>query len=404
MKILKAKTVIVGDGDTVIKDGAVVIEKGLITRVGQQQEIETDSCDNIVDYGDSTILPGLIDMHVHIAYWQTKSDKDLYLNQPGLVSLLAANELQQALALGVTTIRNVGEPQGQAYALKMGYKKGFITGPRYITSASGISCTGGHGTQIPDMIMEVNGPYQFRAAVREQIKKGADWIKVLASHRTHMCEITQQELNAAADEAHRWLRKCCIHAGTTTAIDAAIEAGFDTIEHGTFMTVEQAQRAKEKGIAWIPTIIPYWNGYQMMKKMIDSGEIPVAHQAIIDENYAYFAECAARYQQYFKEIASTGIKIAVGTDIVWETLPITPVADEMKLMVDFGMGILQTIKCGTSAAAEVLGLGDTVGLLREGYLADILVVDNDAATNITALKNVREVYRDGEVVYSGVTS
>lgn len=401
MKIIKAKTIIIGDGKAVIESGSVAVnDKGLIEKVGLQKNIEKEFQNaEVIDYGDATILPGLIDTHVHIGYWQTKSDKYIYDGHPGLIMLLAVEELKQALSLGVTTLRTVTEPKDHAYALKKAYAKGFITGPRYITSNVGISSTGGHGTQLPGFIVEANGPYEFRAAVREQIKTGADWIKILASHRTHMCEITQEELNAAADEAHRWLRKCCIHAGTEVSIEAAIEAGFDTIEHGTFMTVEQAKRAKEKGIAWVPTIIPYWYGYQSMKSVVEADNVTEAYRPMIEENYDYFKECAERYKEYFKQIADTGIKIATGTDIVFEEMPITPVADEMKLMVDFGLNTLQAIQSGTSTAAEILDLEDTVGLIKEGYIADLLVIEGNGVEDITALKNVKEVYRDGEVVY-----
>jgi imidazolonepropionase-like amidohydrolase len=261
--------------------------------------------------------------------------------------------------------------------------------------------TGGHCAQDSDaIIIEADGPYAFRAAVREQIKTGADWIKILASHRTHMCEVTQEELNAVVDETHRWHRKCCIHAGTEAAIEAAIEAGFNTIEHGTFMTIEQAQKAKAKGIAWIPTLIPYMTGYEKMKKMLESKEIPFTQRLGIEENYAYYKESVERYTEYFKRIADTGIKIAVGTDMDSDTASITLVADEMDFMVKLGMDILEVIKCGTSVAAEILGLGNKLGLLEEGYIADIVVVNGNGTEDITALKNVKDVYRDGEVVYS----
>lgn len=401
MKILKAKTVITGDGKTIIENGAIVVnDKGLIEKVAGQAVIEEKYPNNeVFDYGDATILPGLIDTHVHIGYWQTKSDKDIYNGHTGLITLLAVEELQQALSLGVTTIRTVTEPKDQAYCLKMAYSKGFIKGPRYITSNVGISCTGGHGTQVPGMIIEANGPYEFREAVREQIKTGADWIKLLASHRTHMCEITQEELNAAVDETHRWQKKCCIHAGSEISIESSIKAGVDTIEHGTFMTVEQAKIAKDKGIAWVPTIIAYYSGYQFMKQIVESESIQSPHKLIINENYTYFKESTNRYKEYFKQIADTGIKIATGTDIVFETMPITPVSDEIKLMTEFGMNTLQAIQCGTSSAAEILDLGDTIGLLKEGYIADILVINGNAAEDITTLKNVAEVFKDGETVY-----
>jgi imidazolonepropionase-like amidohydrolase len=404
MKVIKAKTIITGDGKTVINEGAVAInESGKIEKAGIGEEISAMFPQaEVVEYGNATILPGLIDMHVHLGYWQMRSDKDVYDGHPGLIILMAVEELKEALSLGVTTLRTVTDPKDFAYTLKNAYKKGYISGPRFITSNVGITSTGGHGTQIEGAMVEANNPYEFRAAVREQIKTGADWIKLLASHRSPMCEITQEELNAAVDETHRWLKKCCVHAGTEISIEAAIEAGFDTIEHGTFMTVEQAKRAKEKGIAWVPTILPYQTGYEIMKKMIkEKRELEgTLTEVDVEENFVYFEESAMRYKEYFKQIADTGIKIAVGTDMVFDKTPITPIADEMVLMVKYGMKTLEAIKCATSVASEILELENEIGLLEEGYIADLLVVDGDAAENIAALKNVNEVYRDGKVVYS----
>jgi len=404
MKIIKAKSIIIGDGMTVINDGAVAInDYGKIEKVGAGEEI----CDmfpnaEIIDYGEATVLPGLIDMHVHLGYWQMRADKDVYDGHPGLITLMAIEELKEALSLGVTTLRSVSDPKDLAYTLKNAYKKGYISGPRFITSNVGITSTGGHGTQIKGLNVEANGPYEFRAAVRAQIKTGADWIKIMASHRTPMCEITQEELNSVVDETHRWLKKCCIHAGTETAIETAIEAGFDTIEHGTFMTVEQAERAKEKGIAWVPTILPYQTGYEIMKKAVEEnyeGEGSMT-EADIEENFEYFEKSALRYKEYFKKIVDTGIKVAVGTDMVFDKTAITPVADEMILMVGYGMSPLDAIKCATSVASELLDLEDELGLLKADYIADLLVVEGDPVADITALKNVKEVYRDGKVVYS----
>ncbi|UIO44558.1 amidohydrolase family protein [Brevibacillus brevis] len=404
MKWLIADRVIIGDGEHVIEQGAVGIdERGKIVAVGTESEL-TDSISEgeVKRYSGCSILPGLIDLHVHIGYWWSKPDSAEYRNNDRLVALLATANLKEALSLGVTTIRDVAAPDGLCSTLNLAAKKGFIVSPRLFQVNQGIIMTGGHGWQLEGALREANGPWDVRTAVREQVRAGADWIKLMTSHRTPTPEFTQEELDAAVDESHRLGRKCCVHASLQPAIQMAIDAGFDTIEHATFMTVEQAEQMKEKGLVWVPTMVTFFQIADYYKHIWN--EQQQANQGILSEEIieqgAFFIESEKAYRENFVQLMNTGVKIATGTDIVLEGYPITPVAQEIKLMVELGMEPIRAIQAATQNAAEVLDQGSKIGTLAPGYFADLLVVKGDPLQEIEGLKQVEEVFLEGVSVYS----
>ncbi len=402
MKIIKADQIIVGDGQTILDNGAILInDEGRIESVGHSNEIEAKYTDvNVVYKENCTILPGLIDMHVHIGYWWSKPDAN-ELGKNGYsdydIAFLTSKNMREALSLGVTTIRTVTDPKGLNQAIKSALNKKYIIGPRVISSEQGIIKTGGHAWQLKGGLIEADGPWEVRKAVRENIKNGADWIKVMASHRTHICEYTQEEMNSIVDECHRTGYKCCVHASTFEAAEAAIEAGFDTIEHATYMDVDLAEKAKKKGIAWVPTlsvlfgILDFYNEYE--KKL----QRPLKKDEIVQKKY--LQDSVDTINKNFLNIYKTGIKILAGTDIVMPNKPITPVIDEIAYLCKLGLEPLEAIKCATKNSAEVLDMSDDIGLIKEGLLADLLIVEGNPLQDIKTLNNIVQVYKDGEIVY-----
>jgi imidazolonepropionase-like amidohydrolase len=388
------------DGEKVINDASICLDdNGKILDIGNSGElIERYPNAEINHYKDCTILPGLIDLHVHIGYWWNKPDCTMY--NDGLVALLAAKKLQEALSLGVTTIRDVADPDTLCETLRYAKKNKFIISPRIFHSNMGIIMTGGHGWQLKGALREANGPWEMRAAVREQVKQGADWIKIMTSHRTSTPEFTQEELDAAVNETHRLGLKCCVHASLQPALEMAINAGFDTIEHGTFMTIEQAKKMVQKGIAWVPTMVTFFMIADNYRDMANKSGV---NHGIINEEILrqgqFFIDSEHAYRENFLSIMSTGIKVATGTDIVLDKNPITPVADEVRIMVELGMNPIKAIQAATHNAAEILGYGDQFGMLKIGYLGDVLIVDGDPLLDISALKQVREVYLEGVSVF-----
>ena len=399
MKIIKADRIIVGDGKKVLADGAIAInEDGIIEDIGELQELTMRYTNATIETKDGcTLMPGLIDMHVHIGYWHWRKDTAEIAGSLGEITLLAVNNMKEALSCGITTLRSVAEPHGLGKALRWGFHNGYIIGPRYYTCERSISITGGHSSAHLDSNIEANGPWEVRAAVRQNIKDGADWIKAMSSHRTHISEFSQEELNAIADETHTLGRKCCVHAATKPSIEYAINAGFDTIEHGAFMTQEYAKKAADKGTAWVPTAYIYMYAAQYLKEELEKKGVKPTKPELLQ--IKYFEDSVAAYENNFMRNYEQGIMIATGTDIVFSDRPKTPIADEMEAFCKLGLSPLETIKCATYNPAFILGMEKEFGTVAKGLYADLLVVDGNPLDDIKVMKNVKEVYKSGELMF-----
>lgn len=399
MQLLIADRLIIGDGSQVLNHAAIAINKhGKVIKVDTEAKlIQQFPQAEVSRYNGCTILPGLIDLHVHVAYPWKKQDYTKYNDE--LIALMASAHLREALSLGVTTVRDVAAPHGLGHTLKKAAEENFILSPRFYGVNQAICMTGGHGWALEGTIQEANGPWEVRAAVREQVKAGADWIKVMTSHRTSTPEFTQEELDAIVDESHRLGRKCCVHASLQPAIPMAIQAGFDTIEHGTFLTVEQAEQMAEKGITWVPTLVTFFRIANYYSKLIEQNDAPLKNENVSNEA-KFFIESEKTYRKNFKKLMKTGVRIATGTDVVFDNYPITPVYEEIALMVELGMQPLDAIKSATQTAAEALGVGNQIGLLAPDYAADVLIIEGNPLTKMSQLRQVREVFLEGKSVYS----
>lgn len=404
MLILKTDRAIIGDGKQVIENAAVVVgDDGTIKDFGTWSEIMERHPEAPVQVKENcTILPGMIDMHVHIGFYDRRQDADAIRHNLGHKTLIAYKNMQDALSVGITTLRSVAEPEGLGSAIRAGLHKGYIKGPRYFTCERGIAITGGHGTRpndkVQDTVIEADGEWEIRKAVRQNLKDGADWIKVLASHREHYCEYTLGELQAAVDEVHRFNKKCCIHAATRQAIESAVIAGFDTIEHGAFLTPDLAEEAAKKGIAWIPTAYIYMYAADYLKEKIrESGHKPTKPELI---EIGYFEDSINAYKNNFLKNYKKGILIATGTDIVFPDHHITPIVEEIETLCILGLQPIQAIQCATNNAAKILGRDHEFGLIKQGLFADLLIVEGNPLSDIGNLRNVKEVYKEGELLYS----
>ena len=331
--ILMADHLLTGDGATHRADAALRLdEKGRIAWIGSRREAaERWPQEEKKDYGEATLLPGLFDMHVHLGYYY--SQPDLFNYDDYMLAYYALNEAHRALRRGITTIRDVSSPSGLLKQLRLAGEKGFVTVPRIIHTDTGMCMTGGHGHD--DGIVEVDGVDEIRKEIRKQRRDGADWIKVLTSNREPVPEFTQEELDAAADECRRRGIKCAVHAGLQPAIQMCIDAGFTSIEHGTFLTLEQAKQMAEKGIYWTPTITAYTVLYEFCKKAIEEGVDPgnrIAVKAMHD--MAYFEPAYNAYKNNFKKFYDTGVTVVAGTAMVLYGAPAYPLNRELALMVE----------------------------------------------------------------------
>lgn len=405
MKILKVDRIIAGNDKTVYTEGAVAInDEGIIEDIGLLGELSEKYKDAEIEIKDNcTLLPGLIDMHVHIGCYDRRPDVDEIRGNLGHITLIAYKNMQDALSAGITTLRSVSEPYGLGRALRSGFHKGYIKGPRYFTCERGIAITGGHGTtpylDYEDSVIEADGPWEGRKAVRQCIKDGADWIKVLASHRTHYCEFTLEEMNALADEVHKFGKKCCIHAATRKAIKYAVESGFDTIEHGAFLTPDLAEIAAQKGIAWIPTAYIYMYAAEYLKDKIEETGVKPTKPELVQ--IAYFEESIDAYKNNFLKNYNAGILVATGTDVVFPDRFITPIEEEIETLCKLGLSPIEAIKCATYNPAKILERENEFGSIRKGLYADILIVEGNPLEDIKSIKNVKEVYKEGELMYRG---
>lgn len=387
--ILKADRIITGDGKTVLDNGAVCISEDKITDVADFSVIKGKFPDaKVVEYPGHTILPGMIDMHVHVGYKWNHPDTAGY--NDFLIAYLAADYAKAAFSKGVTTIRDATSPKNLCASMVIAARKGYIEVPRIIHADEALCFTGGHDWEHSN---EVNGPWNIRAAIRDAVKRGADWIKIMASHRTDTPEYTQEELDAAVHESHRLGKKIAVHAGTQPSIQMCIDAGFDTIEHGTYLTVKQAGQMAEKGIVWVPTIVAYTSTYERIAESMQGG---CTIQADFIEHYEYFRRAAEAYRNNFEALYRTGVKIVTGTDVVYAGREVTPIAEELRYMTSYGMPVLEAIRAATKSGAETLGLDDITGEIAAGKQADLVIVEGNPLEDICVMRNVREVCFGGK--------
>lgn len=391
--LIAAKKIVTGDGKTVLENSAVYVdEKGRIQAVGKTEALKQQyPKEKMKEYPNSTLLPGLIDLHAHLGHFACRPK----VMNDFMMAYITEKYAIDAFKRGVTTLRDMGSPEGVCMTLKAASEMGFFKIPRMEYGGCALCITGGHGSSfgLGEGVEETDGVDAIRKAIRTRVKHGSKWIKLMTSHRSDVCEYSQEELNAAVEESHRLGVKIMVHSGTQPSIGMCIKAGFDTIEHATFLIKEQVQEMIEKNISWTPTILPYTTIYQNMeKKYADMEEKP--------QEYYYCKAAADMYKNHFKEYYDMGVLVGAGTD------NITPdgrsdlyVAKELAYMVQYGLTPLEAIKVGTKNGAKVLGMENEIGQIKEGMCADLLIVDGDAAENIQALEEVCTVYLNGEEVY-----
>lgn len=396
--IYAGKYLLTGDGTTCINNGAIYVdEEGIIKAVGTKEELVVKYPGAAVkDYEEATLLPGLMDMHVHFGYYY--SQPDIYNFDDYMIAYYAQEQAKIALSLGITTVRDLSSPHNLLKQLRTAGEKGYVLTPRIIHADAGLCMTGGHG--YDDGIPQVDGEWEIRKEIRKQLRDGADWVKLLTSGRSETPEFTQEELNAAVDETHRVGRKCAIHAGLAPALQMSIDAGFDTIEHGTFLTLEQVKQMVQNNQAWVPTMTAYTVLYEFCKEKIKAGHNKsdrIAAKAIHD--MAFFEPAYEAYKNNFKKFYDTGVTICTGSDMVLYEAPPLPINRELELMVEYGITPVQAIETATANPAKVLGMEKQIGTLTEGLEADFIAVKGNVYEDIKALNNLLEVFIKGKKVF-----
>jgi imidazolonepropionase-like amidohydrolase len=399
--VLKAARMFDGTSDAVTRNAVIVIEGNKIKSIGGAVPANAE----VIDLGDATLLPGFIDSHVHLT---DESQDNWYLNyfqglmrQPAEQALLASTYARKVIDAGFTTVRNVGASDYVDIGLRNAINNGWIVGPRMLTAVHAIGATGGHGDgdpippargfkQLGPIEGVCNGTAECRAAVRYQIKYGADVIKFMPSggvlslsDPVDAPELSQDEMNAIVEEAHHWGRKVAAHCHGDTAARMAVQAGVDSIEHGSFMTPETLSMMRERGVYLVPTLLA---GDWVITKM---SNYPPVIQAKAK------AAIAAR-SDMFRNALKAGVKIAFGTDSGVFPHGINP--REFALMTGLGMSPAAALRSATSVAAALLGVDDRLGTLAAGKLADVVAVPGNPLDDIHATEHVSFVMKEGVVV------
>jgi imidazolonepropionase-like amidohydrolase len=386
--------VIVGDG-RVLEKASVLVEGERIARVSAKRLAAPKSCRRIPLAG-CTLLPGFVDAHIHICMDGSPDPVAAALNESAtLTAIKAARHARDTLMAGVTTVRDMGGKAGVDLGLRQAIRMGLVPGPRMLVSGQLICMTGGHGWQVG---CEADGPDAVRRAARQQIKSGADIVKLMATGgvltpgvEPGSAQYTEEELRAGIEEAHKVGKKTATHAMGTRGILNALRAGIDSIEHGVYLDEEAVMLMKKNGVPLIPTIAAL---YHIETKGQAAG-IP-----------AFAVEKTLRVKPHhiasLRMAREAGVEVAAGTDA---GTPFNCHGDnlmEIKLLVDYG-GFTpgQAIEAGTRVGARALGLEQELGTVEEGKLADLVVVEGNPMEDIGRLANrqsVRLVVQGGRIV------
>jgi len=386
-------TVIDGKGGR-INDAAVVLEDGRVTAVGPRGSTAVPASATVIDTSGKTVMPGLIDAHVHLATYSLSERQDFavwgLVTSPDLKLLHGVHNARRTIEAGITTVRNMGGPDG--VALRDAIAMGIIPGPRVVTSGS-IGMTAGHGDMFTPRFMPrrpgatADGPDECRKAVRERVRMGADFIKVTTTggvmssgDAPEWRNFTLGEIEVICDEAHALGRRVASHAQVPNGIKNAILGGVDSIEHGNVLDDECIELMLERNVFLVPTLAVV---YQIIKH----GEEAGAHR----EGLEKARRMMDLHRASMKKAFAAGVKIAMGTDAAFNFCRNGDNALELELLTEIGMTPAEAIQAGTGKAAECIGLGGEAGTLTPGKRADVLVVDGDPEADIRILQDTSKI-------------
>jgi imidazolonepropionase-like amidohydrolase len=402
-KLLHCGTLIDGISNSAKSNVTIIIEKNKITGI-ENGFTTAQSGDEIIDLKSKTVLPGLIDMHVHI---ENETSKDAATKRMSMTAADIAFEAQKngltTLMAGFTTVRDLGGT-GVNIALRNAINKGIVVGPRIFTSGKTIATTGGHGDPTNGWRPDVTFPENFddgvvdsrdeaRRAVRQRYKDGVDWIKITATggvlsiaKNGKAPQFQSDELDGIISTANDYGFKVAAHAHGAEGMKRALKAGVTTIEHGTFMDDEAIALFKEKGAYLVPTIIAG-------KSTADSAKIPGYYHPFVT---AKALETGQYIQATFAKAYKAGVKIAFGTDAGVYKHGLN--AKEFQYMTEAGMPTMEAIKSATIVAADVLDIKKDLGSIEVNKTADIIATESNPLVDVKTLMNVVFVMKEG-VVY-----
>ena len=385
-------TVVATDGGPEIKNATVLIAGERISQVGPAASTAVPSGAKIIPMTGKWLIPGLMNMHVHLGLKLPGAAGDSLATETDTEEVLRmAGNARLSLLSGVTTLRLVGEDHGTDFALRKAIESGQVLGPRIKTAGEVIIPTGGHGS------MEADGPYGFAHVVREQIKSGADWIKIAISGgisdshgSVSAAPMTDEEMSTLIEVAHRNGIRVTAHNGSNEAARQALRFGIDGFEHGYHLEPAILKDMKAKGVWLVPTIVVTQPGALEFYHKIGSPPWYLERVRITGADHWAMLQNAIRM----------GVLIALGTD----QFPFEPndgttaTVAEAELYVKAGMTPLQALQSATTQAAKMLQMDADVGTITQGKYADIVALDADPIKDIHALRTIGFVMKGGVVV------
>ena len=403
-----------GTGDPAVNDATVVVEDGRITYAGESAGAPAvpDGAE-VIDATGTTVMPGLVEAHWHASYFNVSVLEDLDIaHPPEVVSLHAAINARVALECGYTAARSAGCLFNTDVALANAIDADLVPGPRFIPSGQEICGAGGLMDWNPEfrkigmegVILVVDGPDEARSAARRLVKNGAQWLKTYptgdaaapGTNDQHTMSMTFEEMEAVAQVAHNHRRKVFGHCRATQGIKWALQCGYDSIEHGTFMDQECIDMMLAQDVPCVPALqfelasVNHGPGFDMPQEVVDE------HQETLEAG----AESARMIQE-------AGGTLGMGGDYGFAWNPHGTYAKELTFFVDYvGFSPMETIVCGTRNGAKIMGLDDETGTLEVGKLADLLVVEGDVLGDISRLEdqsNLRVVMQGG-IIKAGTSA
>ena len=378
-------------GKRYVEDCYMTVDGGLIQKVGPAAELSEEQRRDAVNLTGKTVMPGMFNCHIHALSTPIAAPESLNWETSGMFALRGLRHLQQHLQSGVTFVRDMNGRKLAEVDLKNALQQGLFAGPNYYIARQCLCMTGGHGSNTG---RECDGPVDCMKAAREQIKGGADFVKIMATGgvnsdtRPEFSQLNLEEMTAAITEAHRAGKKTATHAHGKAGIKTAVLAGIDSVEHGSYIDDECIDLMLQRGTALCPTLSTH---YFTMKFGTEAGIAPWK----VEKGMR-----AAEAQHIGLEKAwKAGVPVTIGTDAGTPYNPHWGTYMEFVLFVeDMGFDPMDTLAAGTIRSAQVCGVNDWTGSITPGKHADFIVLKENPVQNIRTLGEVEQVYKDGVLV------